>query len=89
MECGEQDWYEKDKLISVEAGRAPVIDREKLKDYPEGYKYLAYCQEKTMGVKVLLDLPGHRRHVGTVNGEKHDFLYWEAKRWLEEGKLES
>jgi hypothetical protein len=41
-----------------------------------------------MGVNVLLDMPGHRRHVGTVNLEKHDLLYWLAKSWLEGEQIE-
>nr|P0CI64.1 RecName: Full=Uncharacterized protein ATEG_07673.1 [Aspergillus terreus NIH2624] len=67
-------WYEKDKLIAVTAGRDPVIDLEKLQQYPPGYRHLAYLQESTMGVKVLLDLPGHRREGSTVNGQKHDLF---------------
>ncbi|KAL4911346.1 hypothetical protein BDW74DRAFT_164871 [Aspergillus multicolor] len=75
-------WYEKDKLLPVVPGRLPDFDLKKLESYPDGYKCLAYCQEATMGVKVLRDMPGHRRHVGTVNGEKHDLLYRLAKDWL-------
>ncbi|KAL6404364.1 catabolic 3-dehydroquinase [Ilyonectria robusta] len=76
-------WYEKDKVIPTNPAKVPVIDEEKLKTYPPGYKYLAYFQEATMGVAVLGDMPGHRRHVGTVNLEKHDLLYWQAKSWVE------
>lgn len=76
-------WYEKDKVIPVNPNRLPIIDQVKLEGYPEGYKFLAYFQEETMGVKVLGDLPGHRRHVGTKNGESHDNLYWLAKKWVE------
>lgn len=76
-------WYEKDKLIPVNPARVPKLDEERLKGYPTGYRYLAYCQEETMGVKVLLDLPGHRREGGNVNGKKHDLLYWQAKDWVE------
>lgn len=76
-------FYEKDKLIPVNPARVPVLDEEKLKEYPVGYRYLAYCQEKTMGVKVIRDLPGHRRDVGTVNGEKHDILYRQIKQWID------
>ncbi|WYZ39486.1 hypothetical protein EsH8_III_001400 [Colletotrichum jinshuiense] len=76
-------WYEKDKVIPANPAKFPNIDEEKLANYPPGYKYLAYFQELTMGVKVLLDMPGHRRHVGTPNLEKHDLLYWQAKDWLE------
>ncbi|EXF83828.1 catabolic 3-dehydroquinase [Colletotrichum fioriniae PJ7] len=76
-------WYEKDKVIPCNPAKFPKIDEGKLAAFPPGYKYLAYFQELTMGVKVLLDMPGHRRHVGTVNLEKHDLLYWQAKKWLE------
>ncbi|GFF55617.1 uncharacterized protein ATEG_07673.1 [Aspergillus udagawae] len=76
-------WYEKDKLIAVTAGRDPVIDLEKLQKYPPGYRHLAYLQESTMGVKVLLDLPGHRREGSSVNGQKHDLLYVQARDWVE------
>lgn len=75
-------WYEKDKLIAVNPGKVPKLDEHKLKEYPPGYRYLAYCQELTMGVTVLKDMPGHRRD-GGANGEKHDLLYWLCKKWLD------
>lgn len=76
-------WYEKDKLIPVDPRRVPRLDEEKLKTYPNGYRYLAYCQEATMGVKVKMDMPGHRRDNDNVNGQKHDLLYWQCKKWVE------
>ncbi|KAF2148485.1 hypothetical protein K461DRAFT_329991 [Myriangium duriaei CBS 260.36] len=77
-------FYEKDKLIPVDPNRVPVVDASKAREYPIGYRYLAYCQEKTMGVKVLRDLPGHRRESGTtLNGEKHDVLYKQIKAWMD------
>lgn len=76
-------WYEKDKLIPVNPRKVPELDEERLKKYPTGYRYLAYCQEETMGVQVLLDLPGHKREGDNVNGKKHDLLYMQAKDWLE------
>lgn len=81
-------WYEKDKVIPANPARYPAMDEERLKKYPPGYRYLAYWQEYTMGVSVLLDMPGHRRHVGTVNLEKHDLLYWLAKKFLEGEDIE-
>ncbi|KAI0467257.1 hypothetical protein F4859DRAFT_525905 [Xylaria cf. heliscus] len=81
-------WYEKDKLIATQPGAELKLDLEKLKTYPDGYKYLAYCQEATMGVTVLKDMPGHRRHAGTPNGDKHDLLYRQAKTWLEGGNVD-
>lgn len=73
--------------------KVPQLDEELLKTFPTGYRYLAYCQEKTMGVKVLLDMPGHRREKGVAGGskacgEKHDLLYWQSKSWLEGGPVE-
>lgn len=81
-------WYEKDKILPSNPARCPEVDEEKARTYPPGYRYLAYFQEKTMGVKVLMDMPGHRRHVGTVNLEKHDLLYRQAKSWLEGNGLD-
>lgn len=80
-------WYEKDKLIPVDPRKVPRLDDEKLKQYPTGYKYLAYCQEATMGVKVMLDMPGHIREKNK-NGEMHDLLYWQAKAWVEGGDVQ-
>ena len=76
-------WYEKDKLIPVDPRKVPRLDDEKLKGFPTGYKYLAYCQEETMGVKVMRDMPGHRREPDTSSGRKHDELYWQCKKWVE------
>ena len=81
-------WYEKDKLIPVDPRHIPSIDDAQLKSFPSGYRYLAYCQEKTMGVKVLRDMPGHNREKGIEGGsklaaEKHDLLYRQAKQWVE------
>lgn len=76
-------WYEKDKLIPVNPGKVPKLDEKKLGKYPTGYRYLAYCQEETMGIKVILDLPGHRREGANINGQKHDLLYRQAKDWVE------
>ena len=77
-------FYEKDKLIPVDPNRIPVIDANKVKEYPVGYRYLAYCQEKTMGVHIIRDLPGHRREgQNTANGQKHDLVYEQIKQWMD------
>jgi hypothetical protein len=81
-------WYEKDKLIPVNPNEVPKLDTQKLKSYPVGYRYLAYCQEKTMGVKVMLDMPGHRREGGNVNGNKHDLLYLQCKDWVDGRRID-
>lgn len=77
-----------DKLIPVNPNKIPPLVEQELQKFPSGYRYLAYCQGKTMGVKVLLDMPGHRRENGTPGGsqacgDKHDLLYWQCKRWVE------
>ncbi|EXJ86764.1 hypothetical protein A1O3_03718 [Capronia epimyces CBS 606.96] len=76
-------WYEKDKLLPVNPAKVPVLDDAKLQSFPSGYRYLAYCQEATMGVTVMKDMPGHRREGNNPNGLKHDELYWQAKSWVE------
>jgi hypothetical protein len=76
-------WYEKDKLILIDPRKVPRMDDEKLEGFPVGYRYLAYCQEETMGVKVMLDMPGHRREGGSPCGKKHDQLYMQCKDWVE------
>jgi hypothetical protein len=74
-------WYEKDKLIDVDPRKVPHLDDEKLKIYSTGYRHLAYCQEETMGVKVMLDMPGHITE-NNKNGDMHDALYLQAKAWV-------
>ncbi|KIW30158.1 uncharacterized protein PV07_05924 [Cladophialophora immunda] len=86
-------WYEKDKLIPVNPAKVPILDEQRLKDYPSGYRYLAYLQEVTMGVTVLRDMPGHRRESGVEGGskdcgDKHDLLYWQCKAWVEGKDME-
>lgn len=89
MENGEwkaryvRHWYEKDKLIPVNPNLVPVLDEKELAKFPVGYRYLAYCQEATMGVKVSTDMPGHRREGDSICGKKHDELYWLSKDWVE------
>lgn len=36
-----------------------------------------------MGVKVMVDMLGHRREGDNANGRKHDALYWQCKNWVE------
>lgn len=75
-------WYEKDKLIPVDPRKIPDLDDDLLATFPIGYRYLGYCQEKTMAsptgasIKVKRDMPGHR-------GPEHDELLRNAKRWLD------
>jgi hypothetical protein len=81
-------WYEKDKLIPVDPNRVPPLDEARLQSFPSGYRYLAYCQEESMGVQVLKNMPGHNRENGVQDGsreagKKHNLLYWQAKVWVE------
>ncbi|KIW15439.1 hypothetical protein PV08_05485 [Exophiala spinifera] len=80
-------WYEKDKLIPVDPRRVPELDQCLLDRFPSGYRYLAYCQQKLMGLPVDTGLPGHNRERRTHGGSHeaarmHDLLYWQAKEWL-------
>lgn len=76
-------WYEKDKMIPVDPRKVPKLDDSKLDTYPVGYRFLAYCQELTMGVNVIMDMPGHRRSGDDPCGKKHDLLYVPSKKWVE------
>lgn len=85
-------WYEKDKLIPVHPQKIPPLDEALLSTFPSGYRYLGYCQEKMMGVSVARDLPGHRRENGAPGGnptcgEKHDLLYLQVKKWLDNADM--
>ncbi|KAG8625923.1 hypothetical protein KVT40_006324 [Elsinoe batatas] len=82
-------FYEKDKLVPVDPNRIPKVDHEKAKQYPFGYRYLAYCEETVLGIKCVYDLPSHRREAGTtINGEKHDMLYRQIKQWMDGENVE-
>ena len=41
-----------------------------------------------MGVKVKIDMPGHRNEGDAVNGPEHDKLYFQIKLWLEEEQVD-
>ena len=74
--------------------KIPKLDEAELQKFPSGYRYLGFCQEKPMGVKVLLDVPGHCRENGIsegseVCGAKHDLLYWQCKQWVEGEEVDS
>jgi len=69
-----QPIYEKDRLDPVEPGSAPVLDRELLMRFPEGYRHLAYLQTKH-GYKVKPDMPG-------LTGPELDALYARGQTWL-------
>jgi hypothetical protein len=54
-----QPIYEKDRADAVDPGQRPVLDRELLARFPEGYRHLAYFQSR-LGLTVATDLPGAR-----------------------------
>jgi hypothetical protein len=84
----DRHWYERDKLIPVDPRKVPRLDDLKLETYPNGYRYLAYFQEATMGVKVKMDIPGHRNDGDSVTGREHDKLYFQIKHWLDWEKVD-
>jgi len=67
--------YEKDRLDPVDPSAKLALDRDLLKQFPEGYRHLAYLQTK-IGYKVRTDLPG-------LEGPDLDALYAQGARWLE------
>ena len=50
------------------------LDQDLLKQFPEGYRHLAYLQTK-IGYKVKMDMPG-------LEGPDLDALYAQGARWL-------
>lgn len=70
-------------MVPVNPNEVPVLDKEKLKTYPPGYRFLTYFQEATMGVTVKKDMPGHRRENDSPTGKVHNILYWQCKKWLD------
>jgi hypothetical protein len=74
--CFVRHFYEKDKLIPVDPRKVPALEDDVLNSFAEGYRFLSYCQSKTiLGFKPLA-MPGFR-------GPEHDKLYWQAKQWLD------
>jgi len=69
-----QPIYEKDRLDPVGPAAAVKLDEELLARFPEGYRHLAYLQEKN-GFRVKQGLPGLR-------GPAVEKLYGEGRDWL-------
>ncbi len=74
-----QPIYEKDRLDPVDPSAVLQLDAALLSAYPEGYRHLAYLQNKA-GFDVKLGLPG-------VRGEAVEKLYAEGAAWLEGAPL--
>lgn len=69
-----QPIYEKDRIDPVEPGAAVKLDRALLDQFPSGYRYTAYAQER-MGLSVFRSLPG-------TGGEPLEPLYGRGEAWL-------
>jgi len=69
-----QPIYETDLLDSVDPGVRLELDEILLKQFPEGYRHLAYLQTK-IGYKVKPDMPG-------LDGPEVERLYNDGAAWL-------
>ena len=72
-----QPIYEKDRMDPVPQGAVPVLDPAILNGYPEGYRHLAYAQQK-IGYTVKRDMPG-------LKGPEVEALYRRGAQWLSGG----
>lgn len=69
-----QPIYEKDRLDPVDPSAALNLDQDLLKQFPEGYRHLAYMQAR-IGYNVKKDMPG-------LDGPEVEALYARGKAWL-------
>ena len=72
-----QPIYEKDRLDPLPQGAVPVLDEAVLRGFPEGYRHLAYAQQK-IGYTVKRDMPG-------LKGPEVEALYRRGAQWLSGG----
>jgi hypothetical protein len=72
-----QPIYEKDRLDLIDPSATVSLDAQKLAEFPEGYRHLAYIQEE-IGYRVRRDMPG-------LKGKEVDELYARGRGWLEGG----
>ena len=72
-----QPIYEKDRLDPLPQGTVPVLDEAILRGFPEGYRHLAYAQQK-IGYTVKRDMPG-------LKGPEVEALYRRGAQWLSGG----
>ena len=73
-----QPIYEKDRIDPVEPGAVVTLDHELLEQFPVGYRYTGYAQER-LGLKVFRMLPG-------TGGEPLGVLRARADAWLAGGE---
>jgi hypothetical protein len=69
-----QPIYEKDRLDPVDPAARLTLDSELLRQFPEGYRHLAYIQTQ-IGYKVKRDMPG-------LKGKEVEALYARGAAWL-------
>jgi hypothetical protein len=74
-----QPIYEKDRLDPVEPDARPVLDGALLREFPAGYRHLAYMQTR-IGYKVKRDMP-------TLTGPEVEALYARGRQYLQNGAL--
>ena len=72
-----QPIYEKDRIDPVDPSATLQLDRDVLMALPEGYRHLAYIQER-IGYKVKRDMPG-------LKGAEVERLYARGRNWLAGG----
>ena len=72
-----QPIYEKDRLDPLPQGAVPVLDEAVLRGFPEGYRHLAYAQQK-IGYTVKRDMP-------VLKGPEVEALYRRGAQWLSGG----
>ena len=75
-----QPIYEKDRIDPVDPAATVALDAAKLAELPEGYRHLAYIQQR-IGYTVKLDMP-------MLKGPAVEALYRRDARWLAGGPLE-
>ena len=69
-----QPIYELDRILPVDPGSPPKLDRALLESFPVGYRHLAYLQTG-LGFSVKPDMPG-------LTGPEVEALYASGRRWL-------
>ncbi len=75
-----QPIYEKDRIDPIDPAATVTLDAARLAELPEGYRHLAYIQQR-IGYTVKLDMP-------MLKGPAVEALYQRGARWLAGGALE-
>jgi hypothetical protein len=75
-----QPIYEKDRIDPVDPAAKLELDAAALAALPEGYRHLAYIQQR-IGYHVKLDMP-------MLKGSVVEELYRRGARWLADAALE-